>query len=431
MTIETNQDPRPCDEAVRNASCLFADLRATWWLWAVACLCCCSCASVPELEVDSPPLLPPLRAVSPPEIRVVDGGLFDEGTDASDRPPRFDLHLTSEIDDDESGQLAWEASAPLRMATCACCSPPVPSARGPRDEYVCDGGDAGLSARVRSNRKVDGIQLEDTIAHFDTLDGDIEIVASNQACVYAPRFAVVRSVVSTHQSQMNDLAINASELVAPNLKTLTDEAAAVKQPVATVRAVGTSIGTTLESQQRGLLASDVDQPVATSNKALPFENLQVIEFGVLANEDLPILLEGAAAAGVWSAVETAQVVIDETVAIEQKAVSQAQAEVVYELPRGKPRLRLIKLASRADATSGDVVEFTIRFDNVGVEPIRNVTIIDKLSRRLGYVELTATCSRPAQFTADDSGDSLELRWQVAESLEPGQGGIIRFDCRVR
>ena len=84
------------------------------------------------------------------------------------------------------------------------------------------------------------------------------------------------------------------------------------------------------------------------------------------------------------------------------------------------------------AEPGDEVAFTIRFDNVGTETIGNVTIIDNLTTRLEYVPETAQCSIPAQFgTQVNEGDSLVLRWEITDPLEPGDGGVIRFTCRVR
>ena len=108
------------------------------------------------------------------------------------------------------------------------------------------------------------------------------------------------------------------------------------------------------------------------------------------------LLEGSAAAQVWSAVEMAQVILDQQLAYEQKAVRQPQVEYVYRSPRGA-KLRLIKLASERDAILGDVVEFTLRYDNIGVEPIGNVTIVDNLTTRLEYVEDSQSCSLRADF----------------------------------
>ena len=64
--------------------------------------------------------------------------------------------------------------------------------------------------------------------------------------------------------------------------------------------------------------------------------------------------------------------------------------------------------------------------------IGDVTIIDNLTTRLEYVPDTAQCSIPAAFSTQvNEGDSLVLRWEITDPLEPGEGGVIRFDCRVR
>ena len=81
---------------------------------------------------------------------------------------------------------------------------------GPPDEYLCDGGDFGLPAAVRADWSVDGLEQEDAIAHYDTLDGRVVVTPSNRVCVYAPRFAAVRRVVNLlahERRQLVDLAI--------------------------------------------------------------------------------------------------------------------------------------------------------------------------------------------------------------------------------
>jgi uncharacterized repeat protein (TIGR01451 family) len=78
------------------------------------------------------------------------------------------------------------------------------------------------------------------------------------------------------------------------------------------------------------------------------------------------------------------------------------------------------------------VEFTIRFDNVGDQPIGNVTIIDKLTYRLEYIKGSGLSSVDAQFVGEDiAGETLSLRWEITEPLEQGEGGVIRFKCRLR
>jgi hypothetical protein len=51
---------------------------------------------------------------------------------------------------------------------------------------------------------------------------------------------------------------------------------------------------------------------------------------------------------------------------------------------------------------------------------------------LVYVPDSAECSVDANFmTQPNDRDSLVLRWEIIDPLEVGEGGIIRFTCRVR
>ena len=64
----------------------------------------------------------------------------------------------------------------------------------PRDEYLCDGGDLNHDVNVKRDWTVVGLDQQDTIAHFDTTDGQRLVAASNCVCVYSPRFAAIRQV---------------------------------------------------------------------------------------------------------------------------------------------------------------------------------------------------------------------------------------------
>ena len=99
---------------------------------------------------------------------------------------------------------------------------------------------------------------------------------------------------------------------------------------------------------------------------------------------------------------------------------------------GEPKLRVIKVASTGAAAPGEEVAFTLRFDNVGDQPIDQVTVIDNLTTRLEYVKDSAECDLDAEFKTDENnGDSLTVSWTIKEPIKPGEGGIIRFRCRVR
>ena len=80
--------------------------------------------------------------------------------------------------------------------TCAACD-----FIGPPDEYICDGGDDGLPVGVRADWRVDGLEQEDTVAHYDTLDGRVVVQPSNRVCIYAPRFAAVRRAMNHETRQ--------------------------------------------------------------------------------------------------------------------------------------------------------------------------------------------------------------------------------------
>lgn len=91
--------------------------------------------------------------------------------------------------------------------TGAACGGWVPPSMAPpwrEDEYLCDGGDQGVSVRVRRDWSVDGLDLEDTIVHYDTLDGQTHVEPSNVVCLYAPRFAAVRKIYGVLQYNQLD-----------------------------------------------------------------------------------------------------------------------------------------------------------------------------------------------------------------------------------
>ncbi len=301
----------------------------------------------------------------------------------------------------------------------------------PSDEFVCDGGDVGVRARVRRDWSVDGLELEDTIGHYDTLLGNTNVVSSNRSCVYSPRFGVARQVRYVEENEVHTVAIGSNGLQVPNYQAQDETVGAVKQQSNSVRAVGTSMGLTVEERSRGLLAERVQTALESRNHLFPFQDTRLVEFGVVTVDDRIRLLDGAHAARAWSAVEAPQVTVENGIALIQQSVRQAQESITYETPDGQPKLRLVKLASQCTAQPGDSIGFTIRFDNAGNEPIGNVTIMDLLTYRLEYVDQSQKCSVPSRFHTQQQDGTLKLRWEIIEPLEPGSGGVLQFECKVR
>ncbi|MBA4105859.1 MAG: hypothetical protein C0485_08885 [Pirellula sp.] len=312
---------------------------------------------------------------------------------------------------------------------CGCCN--HGPARGPTDEYLCDGGDMHLPAAVNADWKVTGLEQEDTVAHYDTVDGRTIITPSNKVCLYAPRFAAVREVTDLRAyaridapggtiQNINPIKIEETEDVLTSLAEIKPDIHREKEPPSLLR----------EREQAGEL--DRDRRVAVTIGTLqPYCNVQLIRSGEVIGTDIVKIARASLAAIAWSGVEAAQVVLDSRQA--QAAVSDVSPGTIYHLfEPNNPKLRLVKLASKSSAQPGEEVEFTLRFDNVGDKVIGNVVIADNLTTRLEYVEGSQKSSLPANFTTQvNDGESLILRWELTEPLEKGKGGVLQFRCKVR
>lgn len=302
---------------------------------------------------------------------------------------------------------------------------------GPSDEYLCDGGDFHSPAGVGYDWEIHGLEQEDTITHYDTVDGRVIVKPSNRVCIYAPRFGAVRKV--------DNLIVNHHRVGPGGIIDKMALAGAERTDVAS---------TTLE--QKMPLASLGDQPpnlfrsrvqaggVQTRIAAADLETflgpqlaMEVMKVGIIDNSEKPRLAKAIVSAITWASDVGAQVVVDSLQL--QQQIGRTQAGEVYGLDEpDSPRIRLIKCASTGAAELGEEVEFALRYDNVGDQPIGNVTIVDNLATRLEYVPDSAKSSRDAQFfTEPNEGGSLVLRWEIAEPLNPGEGGVLRFKARVR
>ncbi|HUT93219.1 MAG TPA: hypothetical protein VMY37_27390 [Thermoguttaceae bacterium] len=302
----------------------------------------------------------------------------------------------------------------------------------PQDEYLSDGGDAVPHASVGQEWEINGLNVEDTVAHFDTVDGRRIVTPSNRLCIYSPRFRSVRQVVGLRQNEQRDPWAGVHQ----PLKLVRHEdvtiAATSKQQVQLEAEIGRDLPGMYRSKQGDGAMSTVNGPVAFQDRLLPFEAPLAIGQGVVQESEMAWLTHGTTAAIAWSGAQPVQVFIDRTRAAAE--VGDRRLDVVYTIKERKasPKLRVIKLASTQFAAPGETIDFTLRFDNVGDEVIGNVTVVDNLTTRLEYVPQSAQCSVPAQFSTEpNEADSLALRWEIADSLPAGQGGIIRFRCRVR
>jgi uncharacterized repeat protein (TIGR01451 family) len=310
--------------------------------------------------------------------------------------------------------------------------PPGIACPWPPQEYLCDGGDDGAGVTVSPEWQLEGVDPQDTVAHYDSWDGRTLVEASNRVCIYAPRFGAVRTVTGLG---VNETRVLPAGVARPDVLVQQDEYEQVATSLQRYQAkidLGTRLPRALEGRRQDGAVSTNLQGHAFQGALLPYGNLRVLRDGTFDQAEKARLAELTRAAHVWHAEQEVQVILDGSAAVE--VAQDRQVEAIYTVRdlRHKPKLRLIKLASTDHAAVGDEVEFTIRFDNVGDQPIGNIVIVDHLVTRLEYVEGSAQASRDSAFTAQPAdSESLVLRWEFSQPLEPGEGGIIHFKCRVR
>jgi len=309
--------------------------------------------------------------------------------------------------------------------------PPEISETRPPDEYICDGGDRPLHTKIGPDFAVYGLDLEDTVAHYDTLDGRREVEASNKVCIYAPRFAAVRQVRGITQHEQHDLIGRIHLPVAATQHEEAQLASQLNQPLQPLGRIGSKRASAFRERNAGVPLDSAVGVIGVDGQQRLHVPFRVLATGVYEQSEEARLANAIDAAIAWSHDAVVEVMVGEKrLAVDTHDTKLGQTYMVKK--EGAPAIRIIKVASRKEAQPGEIVEFTLRFDNVGDELIGNVTILDNLTTRLEYVEDSQTCTlESAFFVEPNEGESLALRWEIIDPVEPGAGGVITFKCRVR
>jgi uncharacterized repeat protein (TIGR01451 family) len=274
------------------------------------------------------------------------------------------------------------------------------------------------------------LDLEDTIAHYTTLEGRTLTAVSNSVCIYAPRFAAIRKIIQASED-LRLLSMEELEQPRPPIVELNEQRPeGLEQPLPTLRTTGLRGPLGLRTHTPGVELLRVLAIEELVSDLAPHEDLQIIRIGIHARSEIPVLIESAQAAQVWTDYLAPEVIIEEVEA--QVDVRVEKAEVLYRVDQGPPGLRLVKVASCCSARPGEEIAFTLRFDNIGDQTLNRVTLLDNLTTRLEYIPDTAESTVVADFSVEENeGGSSTLRWQMRDPIPPGAGGIIRFRTRVR
>ncbi len=299
-------------------------------------------------------------------------------------------------------------------------------------EYVVTGGDSKGEMYSREDWSVENLDKEDSVAHFDTVDGRILSEPTNRLFLYSPRFGAARQVIGPIAGEsrvMLESANTTTQVVQKDGVQTVDARTAETKPLGASQNAGVASAESLAAPTIG--TSRVMLMEASSQLRL-HALLTSATVDDLATSDASLMLEGALAAQGWSGEQKVAVALDTVNAFSNTYLEGAGTIYSVKDDTKTSKLRVIKIANKDAARPGELVEFTLRFENIGDEPIGNVTILDNLSARLAYVDNTAKSSVPAEFLAElNEQGSLNLRWEITEPLEPKEFGVVRFICKVR
>lgn len=299
-------------------------------------------------------------------------------------------------------------------------------------EYVFDGSDREARIQVDQNFNVYGLDTEDTMAHFDTLDGERIVTPSNRVAIYAPRFGAVRRVDGVVNAQYNQPTVGFEKRQQTVQAVDQSRASSAKQFAMAQRSHSSSRASGFIEQTRGVTADSALLLRGTRNYLKLFHGHTVLAIDGLEDSVGAQLQHGIQSAVAWETDLGLRVVSKGVQPIVVRDLKTAQELKHIESEDGQPTLRVVKIADKIAARAGEEVEFTIRFDNISARPVGNVTLMDNLTRRLEYIDGSSECSKNSEFKSEENDEqSLVLRWEITDPLEPGTGGVIRFRCRVR
>lgn len=299
------------------------------------------------------------------------------------------------------------------------------------DEYLFDGGDRGAKVHYdRAGRK--GVETEDTFAEYTDHTGESHVRESNPVAIYAPRFAAVRTMTGPKQDVTIDRLAMASD-ANPGAAFVGKEAIATSNRRA--KASGMRV------RQRGSEIDTIDAGVAMLARSRaagnvfylkPLKRGRVQAGAQFERTNEAWLANRVQSAANWSMDAFPRISAGTSAAMETASKFRPQVFVTVDDKRNKGSLRIIKMADRKSALTGDVITFTIEFENLGDKELYDVRIIDNLTPRLEYIEGSASSDIPGKIIVEDNDHgSKMLTFQLQEKVEGRAKAAIEFQARVR
>jgi uncharacterized repeat protein (TIGR01451 family) len=299
------------------------------------------------------------------------------------------------------------------------------------DEYICDGGDKDIPVHYTDYLR-QGLNFEDTVAEYVDHTGEFHVKPSTRVCVYAPRFASVRTIDVSHVDFTYDKVaghhhderlVGLDNELRPGVETQTD------QPIGLDRRDSAS-GLIADVWEGNLTKIDWIGGNIQVNRL--WEDIGFVRDGRFHQEDEARIAMSIQAAHDWSH-DLYPIIMADTLqgGVVEATFRAADMTGIHD-PRTPGDLRIVKLCEQTAAQPGDVINFVIRYDNVGGRELNGVRILDNLSPRLELVPGSVSFDRPGTLEVqDNNAGSQIIVFQLDEPLPGETGGVLSFQCLVR
>ena len=298
------------------------------------------------------------------------------------------------------------------------------------DEYLFDGGDRGMKVHYNSGTRL-GVETEDTFAEYIDHTGEQHVRPSNPVAVYAPRFVAVKTITGPEQDTNVDRLAQATDV---------NPGASFSSRMTLATSNRRSKASGMRTRERGSELDTVDAGIAMSAKEKAAGNVFVLKPIKRSQVQAGMQFERANEAWLanriqkaadWSLKSFPIIQAVNAAAMEVEASVKPQVHIGIDDESTKGHLRIIKMVDVETAVPGDILTFTIEFQNIGDKDLYNIRIVDNLTPRLEFIENSGASDRKGKIVVDDNFEGSQmLTFELQGKLEGKAKGTVEFKARV-
>jgi uncharacterized repeat protein (TIGR01451 family) len=250
------------------------------------------------------------------------------------------------------------------------------------EECFTDGGDTNNRLGVRDTGELGGLDTTDVALEY-TQGIKRKVTTSNQVCICVPRFAV-------QKVELNPRGLYFAYRLEAGVQRMASS-----------------------THRTNLLAQSVAERLKPVGLELPIRPMAQIG------------RQGAQIVMTMTSVKATY-----TVSGTQVVKQSVEPDELVNFPNEMVVVKSVE--PKTGVKVGDEVTFTITYKNDTALPVSDLVLSDSLSARLEYVAGSGLSDRPTNVTIEaNAAGSAVVRFEIPGTLQPGQGGVVKFKAKVR